>query len=87
MNTNEGAEIKCCVCGARPYSELSLPEVVREDFGLMKLKPVERKDEKGETVTSWVAAGPGEGEWRCSQHHRETMTKGRFEVTGAASWT
>jgi hypothetical protein len=34
-----GPEIKCVVCGARPWPELSLPEVVRQDFDLMKLRP------------------------------------------------
>jgi hypothetical protein len=29
---SEGAGIRCIVCHARPYPELSLPEIVREDF-------------------------------------------------------
>jgi hypothetical protein len=35
-NPNERVEIKCIECGARPYPELSLPEVVRQDFDLLK---------------------------------------------------
>jgi hypothetical protein len=31
------ANIFCRVCGARPYPELSLPEVVRQDFDLKKV--------------------------------------------------
>jgi hypothetical protein len=37
-NSNEGAGIKCCVCGARPYPELSLPEVVPQTYDLMKIR-------------------------------------------------
>jgi hypothetical protein len=34
---SEGAGIKCAVCSARPYPELSLPAVVRQCDDLMKV--------------------------------------------------
>ena len=34
---SNGAGIKCSCCGARPHPELSLPEIVREDFDLLKI--------------------------------------------------
>jgi hypothetical protein len=47
-----GANIACCICGARPYP----PEGVREDFDLLKLK------------ADGSPAGEGEGAWYCSLH-------------------
>jgi hypothetical protein len=37
LNPNEGAGIKCVECGARPYPEIALPEIVRQDFDLRKI--------------------------------------------------
>jgi hypothetical protein len=35
--SSEGAHIACCVCGARPYPELALPQAVPECFDLIKI--------------------------------------------------
>jgi hypothetical protein len=32
------ANIFCVECGARPFPELALPEIVREDFDLLKIR-------------------------------------------------
>jgi hypothetical protein len=62
------ANIFCCVCHARPYPELSLPEIVREEDDLLKL--VERSSGAGDKkVTRWEPAGEGEGgQWFCPLH-------------------
>jgi hypothetical protein len=66
----EGAVIRCTVCGARPYPELSLPKVIRQDFDLMKLT------DKG------LPAGEGEvGEWRCSRHFKR-LGGDRYQLIG-----
>jgi hypothetical protein len=62
------ANIFCRVCGARPYPELSLPTVVREEFDLLKLVQREGKDKDGKKINWWEPAGIGEGAWFCSQH-------------------
>ena len=63
------ANIFCCVpgCGARPFPELSLPAVVRQDFDLLKLVKREGKD-GDKKVTWWEPADETEGQWFCSQH-------------------
>jgi hypothetical protein len=65
----EGAGIKCVVCGARPYPELSATPV-RQDFDLVKLT------DKG------LPAGQGEtGEWRCSKHFK-SLGGDRYQLVG-----
>jgi hypothetical protein len=70
-----GAGIFCCICGARPYPELSLPKVVLEDFRLMNLR------ETG------FPARPGEGAWHCSRHYRVTGGTPPYSIIGAESKT
>jgi hypothetical protein len=69
---NYGANIKCCVCEARPYP----PPGVRSDFDLVKLKSVDAvavikgEDEEPKPENKkrkMVPAGAGEGHWYCSR--------------------
>ena len=65
-----GANIRCCVCGARPFPEGSLPAVVREEHDLLKLEPIYNDD--GKTIKHWMlifSAGIP-GEWVCPQHRK-----------------
>jgi hypothetical protein len=55
-----GANIRCIECGARPYPELALPAVVREEFDLIKLKP------NGAPAD----ANDSDGRWYCPQHRK-----------------
>jgi hypothetical protein len=72
-----GPDIKCFACGARPYPSLSLPEVVRSTFDLLKL--VERKDAKTGEVRWWAPADVDEGLWFC-ERHRSALGDGRFSA-------
>jgi hypothetical protein len=70
-----GIDIKCFVCHARLYPELSLPEVVRESFDLIKL--VENRDDKTGEILWWRSAGPDEGLWFCRLHRAGFRCQGR----------
>jgi hypothetical protein len=65
----EGAGIKCCVCGARPFAAELGPAGAREDFDLLRL-----------TAKGRPAESP-EGEWRCSKHFRR-LGGDRYELIG-----
>jgi hypothetical protein len=61
------ANIACTVCGARPFPELALPEIVRQDFDLLKL--AQRESGTGDKkVTWWEPADETKGLWFCPLH-------------------
>jgi hypothetical protein len=62
------AGIFCVICGARPFPELSLPTVVRQDFDLRKLVQREGRDKDGKKTTWWAPADESEGQWFCPLH-------------------
>jgi hypothetical protein len=62
------ANIACVICGARPFPELALPAIVREEFDLLKLVQRQGKDEDGEKITYWAPAGENESQWFCPLH-------------------
>ena len=63
----EGARIVCCVCGARPFPEISLPEVVRSGFDLVKLDGQGRPSDQGRGF--------------CSRHFKR-LGGDRYEIVG-----
>ena len=77
---SEGAGIKCAACSARPYPELSLPEIVRENFDLLKINGQwfcsEHRSEKSPRKLRMKLSPIGEGLRKCRVELAEIVDGG-----------
>jgi hypothetical protein len=64
----EGAKIACVRCGARPWPELALPEIVRQTFDLLRLDDQARP-----------AESPAPGNWHCERHYK-SLGGGKYRI-------